>query len=101
VAEGARELVIQIDVPGVRREDVQLSMTGRMLDVRGTRTSPDLGAAAVRHSERPFGSFSRQLMLPPDAMTESVSAQIDCGVLTIRVARTQSSAETTRHVPLD
>lgn len=83
--EGYRVLV---DLPGVSRDDLEVTTMGGELTVSGQRPEPDLpeGSEPVR-SERGHGRFNRTLRLPPDAREAEVRASLEDGVLTIRVPR--------------
>ena len=78
------ELVVELDLPGVDPESVDLDVEQNVLTVRAERPALDEGKDLVA-AERPRGVFSRQLFLGDNLDTEHVSATYNAGVLAIRI----------------
>ncbi len=77
--------VVHFDLPGVDSRSIDLTVEKNVLTVTAERTwRPDDGQQVVV-SERPQGSFSRQLFLGESLDTERIEANYDNGVLTVRV----------------
>ncbi|MFF9865612.1 Hsp20/alpha crystallin family protein [Streptomyces sp. NPDC013953] len=77
--------VVQLDLPGVTPESIDLDVERNVLTVRAERrTAPAEGAEMVI-AERPAGTFSRQLFLGETLDTERIEAAYDMGVLTLRI----------------
>jgi HSP20 family protein len=72
--------VIEFDLPGVSRDAIDLDVERNVLTVRAERTAPQTENQMLA-SERPRGSFSRQLVLGDNLDLEQVSASYDAGVL--------------------
>lgn len=74
------------DVPGMPREDIEVTVTERSLTVSGERreSSAPEGARAIR-TERWFGGFERSVDLPAEVDTQHVVAQLEEGVLEVRL----------------
>jgi HSP20 family protein len=88
IKETQDSYVICADLPGVRDEDLEVSVTGNRLSVSGkreqeTRREDDRYFAY----ERSYGSFSRSFTLPEGADLDSLSADLASGVLTITVPK--------------
>jgi HSP20 family protein len=79
------ELVFVCDVPGVKREDLEVLVEGGVLSIKGHREDP--GASARSLSERAFGSFSSRYALPDYVDAEGLTADLADGVLTVRVPK--------------
>lgn len=86
VRENGNSIRILADVPGVKRDDLELSITGNRLIISGHRESE------VRHKdenvhtwEREYGQFSRSFTLPDSADHDHVTSTLHDGVLTIVV----------------
>ena len=89
--EGRGEIVITVDLPGVTRDGVQVSIAKGMLDIHGTRPprgSQDGAQVELRYNEHIFGRFRRLIPLPQGLATDRLQAQMRSGVLEIRVPRT-------------
>lgn len=67
VIEGAKEVTITCDLPGIRKEDINLTVKDNVLSVSGERsttTEKDSADHKTHISERTFGSFERRVRLP-------------------------------------
>lgn len=82
VHRDGNKLEITAELPGVKGEDVDLTVQDGILTLRGekksTRKDDDRG-----YSERTYGSFERRITLPQDVDTDACSADFSDGVLTI------------------
>ncbi len=79
------ELVFVCDVPGVRREDLEVLVEGGVLSIKGRRDDR-LGAERAL-SERSFGAFSGRYSLPDYLDAAGLTADLADGVLTVRVPK--------------
>ena len=87
--EGDR-LVIQADLPGLKREDVSVEVRDQELFITGERRSQREGnEGGVYRSERTYGSFSRAIPLPEGVNLDSASASFENGVLRIEIEAPQ------------
>ena len=80
--EGA---VVRAELPGVRPEDVSVTIEGRHLTVSGERRPPASEKRGFHRRERAWGKFSRSVHLPEDLDLGKVEAQYRNGGLTMRV----------------
>jgi HSP20 family protein len=88
VYEDAQKLVLKLEVPGIRREDLDIRVEGRTLTVKGERKfDAEEKEENFHRIERRYGSFIRSFTLPATVNTDEVSAQSTDGVLTITMAR--------------
>jgi HSP20 family protein len=81
--EGDR-FVIELDLPGVSRESIDLDVERNVLTVRAERVARN-GDWEALASERPRGVFSRQLVLGDNLDLESIEATYDDGVLRLLI----------------
>jgi HSP20 family protein len=79
---------VQVELPGCRREEIEVSVTGRTLTVSGERRRTELpeGTRLVR-GERPHGRFEVSVRLPEEVDALGVTAQMRDGVLDVRLPR--------------
>src|SRR5437868_6329878 len=75
--------IVQFDIPGVDSESIELTVEQNVLTVRADRNRSIGEGDEVIVSERPFGSFTRQLFLGETLDTEHIEAHYDAGVLTL------------------
>lgn len=86
VKEEKGKLLVKADLPGVKQEDVKVSVTGDILTVEGERKhEKEEKREGYFHSERAYGRFSRSIRLPEGAKTDQASAQFTNGVLEVGV----------------
>ena len=79
------EFLVQLDLPGVDPETIDLTVEKNALTVHAERVRPDLDGVELIISERPQGSFGRQLFLGDSLDTAEIQAEYRDGVLTVRI----------------
>ncbi len=88
VKETKDAYVFRADLPGVKEEDVDVTVTGTRLTVSGKREAEERRQDDRYYAyERSYGSFTRAFTLPDGVDTEHVEASLDGGVLTVRVGK--------------
>jgi HSP20 family protein len=80
--------VIEMELPGVKQDDVDIEINGRELTVSGEIKEKER-AGILRRRTRKVGEFHYAVTLPMEIDEDSVSADLDGGVLTIRVPKSQ------------
>lgn len=88
--EGKTEMVVTLDVPGVPRDAIQVTVNRGLLEITGARqvrAPEEEGSFTLKYMEHPFGKFRRTLPLPVGARTEGLEARVRDGVLEIRIPR--------------
>jgi HSP20 family protein len=84
------DLVLRVEVPGVREKDVAVSITGDLLTVRGERRWEDESKdQKFLHVERVYGQFERMIQLPMAVQTDKVKASYRDGVLEIKLPKAE------------
>jgi HSP20 family protein len=79
---------VKADLPGVREEDLEVTVAGNQLTIGGKRQEEPLSGKEKRHvSERASGAFSRSFLLPGGYDADEVHAELRDGVLTVNVQR--------------
>jgi HSP20 family protein len=77
---------VWLDVPGIAREDVKLSLDGETLKIQGERPAQAVTEESSRHyrrTERWTGNFSRSLTLPNTVDGSRIEAKLQDGVLKV------------------
>jgi HSP20 family protein len=77
--------VAHFDLPGVDPGSIDLSVEGTTLTVTAERTVPQLENAEWSIAERPYGSYTRQLVLGRSLDTDRLEASYHDGVLTVSI----------------
>jgi HSP20 family protein len=80
------KLVVEAELPGMRKEDVQVQLEGDAIIVSGERRHESKDRQAGRYmSERSYGTFHRMITLPEGADTETANATFRDGILRIEM----------------
>jgi HSP20 family protein len=83
--------VISAEMPGVHKEDIDISLTADALSLSGTRHPDEVAKDAHYHrQERSYGSFSRTIQLPFMVDPDKVEANFKNGVLTLWLPRAEA-----------
>lgn len=82
--------LVELDLPGVRRRDLTVEVTGAELRVDGELVEKEK-AGWLRHRTRRVGRFAYRATLPRDIDTGHVSADLAGGVLTVRAPKTAAA----------
>ena len=81
---------VEIELPGVRREDIDIQLDDRQLTVSGEVKEKER-AGILRRRTRRVGRFQYSVTLTADVDADDVSARLNDGVLTVRVPKTQQA----------
>ena len=101
VSESDQQLDIDAELPGFDEKDVEVTLAGDRLTIRGERQNGQEDKGKNYHvSERRWGSFTRSISLPFDADPKDVDATFDKGVLHIAIKQPPSVAAKTAKIPI-
>ena len=88
IREEDSRYVLEADIPGVAREDLDITLEDSVLTIKGKRANKDEESReGYRRRERVLGTFVRQFSLPDTVNTEAISAVITDGVLEIGIPK--------------
>ena len=82
--------LVDIDLPGVDRKDLNVEVAGSELRVSGQIVAKEK-VGWLRHRTRRVGQFAYQTLLPGEVDTEHITANLADGVLTVRVPKTEAA----------
>jgi HSP20 family protein len=93
VQETQDALLFAFELPGLRKEEVEITIESNVLTVSGERKfEKDSKTAGEFHRlERSYGAFSRSFTLPTGVQTEQVAATFADGVLTVRLPKQENA----------
>ena len=97
VFQSGDRLVVRADLPGLKKEDVKVQITGEGITLEGERrVEREETVEGFYRSEREYGRFSRLIPLPEGADLESTTASMQNGVLeiSVRIPETERKART-------
>jgi HSP20 family protein len=85
-------LVVKVELPGMKREDIDVSLHEGSLSISGERKSEEKHQDAdVYRTERFVGRFQRTVALPAPVAADKVKAQYKEGILTITLPKTEEA----------
>jgi HSP20 family protein len=88
VVEEEDRFSVKVELPGVKEEDVNVSIAGDTLTVEGEKkTEYEAKRTGYYYSETSYGSFSRSIIIPPIVDTSKIEANYDKGVLEISLPK--------------
>jgi len=93
VAESDRAFTVKLDMPGVKKEDVKVTIDGKRVNVQAqteTREEKKEGDRVI-YSERSVASYARSFSLPTDVDQAGAVAKLDQGVLTLELPKRATS----------
>ena len=84
------DVVVKTAVPGIKSEDINVSITGDVLTIRGeTKAEEKVEKASYIRQERRYGAFSRSLTLPSTVVADKATAEFENGVLILTLPKAE------------
>ncbi len=95
-----KDVVVTVDLPGMKREDIKVTFENNVLSIEGDRQMPgDVPVDSLHRAERGHGAFRRNVALPPTADGSRIEAGYVDGVLTVKIPRREESKP--RQIPVN
>ncbi|MGC8719420.1 MAG: Hsp20/alpha crystallin family protein [Thermodesulforhabdaceae bacterium] len=92
VSETDEHIIVKADLPGVDVKDIDISIVGNVLTVKGEKKQEKEEKNESYHRiERSYGSFSRSISLPAEVNPEAVEAVYKDGVLKLTIPKAEKS----------
>jgi len=82
------DLVLKVTVPGVKPEDIEITVVGQTLTIKGqARAEEEIEGRNYIRRERRYGTFCRSVTLPDNTNSDQTKAQFEDGILTLTVPK--------------
>ena len=92
ITETKENFVVKAELPGLDGKDVNVSITGNLLTIKGEKKKETEDKDENRHYvERFFGSFQRSFQLPANVKSDKIDASFDKGVLKVTLPKTEEA----------
>lgn len=90
IKETANELTVELELPGIKPENVEITAENGILTIRGEKRGERKEEEQSRYHlvERTYGSFMRTFQLPQGVDEEQIAADFDNGILSLRIPKT-------------
>lgn len=92
MTESPREFIIRASVPGIDPHDLEVTVEGKVLTIRGeVRMDDSIRRGNYFRRERRYGLISRQIVLPTAVNVDAIQASLNRGELTLRLPKITTS----------
>lgn len=88
VVENGEGYILQVEMPGVNKEGLEIAMEDNELTIIGHRSLPTVDGTLI-HQESRRENFRRVFEIDPSIDTDKISAQIDQGILTLKLPKSE------------
>jgi len=83
-------VVVKVAIPGVKPEDIDITVTGDTLSIKGeAKEETEVKRENYIRQERRYGAFSRSVTLPSGVETEKAEASFENGILTLNIPKAE------------
>lgn len=91
VWETEEAIYAELETPGMKSDQLDISVVGDQLSIRVQRPEVEEKGATYHRRERPVGAFTRLLRLPTPVDTDAVEAELQNGVLCIKLPKSKEA----------
>ena len=91
ISETDKEYVVRAELPGMRKEDVKVTLTDGVLTIEGERKQEKEASERYHRVENCYGAFNRAFSLPDNIKSDAVRCESKDGVLTVHVPKAERS----------
>ena len=100
-AETEKEITVTAELPGVNREELQVTVSDDMLTIKGEkRQEKEEGKGRYHRTECYYGSFQRSFSLPCEVESQKVEASFENGVLVIKMPKSKAARQKIKHISI-
>jgi HSP20 family protein len=92
IRETSGDVILQFDMPGVEKENVDLTVDKGILTVTGKADEEESGTAVYRETR--VGDYRRQFNLTEDVDADAITAEMEAGVLTVKIHKPEKAKPT-------
>lgn len=101
IAETKDEYQVSVELPGLKDEDVEISLEDNVLTIKGEKKQEETKEERNYHyAERSYGAFERSISLPDNIKADAISATFNNGVLNISIPKMANPPSTVKKIPL-
>ncbi len=84
--------MVKAEVPGIKKEDLEISILGNQLTIKGERKKEEeVKEKGYYYSERSYGALSRTVEIPKEVQADKVRATFKDGILEVRLPITEEA----------
>jgi HSP20 family protein len=90
ILETEGDLVVRAELPGMKREDIDIEITSESLTIRGERTFDEAAKDSYLRVERPYGPFQRSFSIGVPVDAGKIKAKYQDGILEITIPKAET-----------
>jgi len=91
IYEEKGELVMKTELPGINKEDLDITLDGDILTVKAEKKDEEVADRTHHTRERSYGSYQRSMRLPYPVNKDKIAASFDNGVLELRLPKAEAA----------
>lgn len=92
IAEQDDQYVVKVELPGVNKDDVKITLESNILTVRGEKKQEkEIKEDSYHRMERSYGSFQRSFTLPATVKSDKIDASFKDGILTVSLPKAEEA----------
>ena len=91
ISETGEAILIDVELPGVQQQDIQLNLEGTTLVLKGERRFCEADGAEYHRLERTYGEFQRVFTLPINVQGDKVRAALKDGILRLTLPKVEAA----------
>lgn len=91
VRENDDKIIIEAEIPGIKADDIDISVNGKTLTLTGERKPEEAQNVSFHRRERKWGSFRKAVTLPDNVNTDGIQAECKNGVLRIVLPKAEQA----------
>ncbi|BCS54795.1 Hsp20/alpha crystallin family protein [Geobacter sp. SVR] len=101
VYEEQEDVVVKAEIPGIRKEDVEVTFSDNTIRISGEKRKEErVENKDYYRLERSYGSFSRMIQLPAEVDSDQASATFKDGILEIRIPKSREAREKVKKITI-
>ncbi len=102
IFEDGSDVVVKAEMPGMKKEDIEVNLTDEMVTVSGEKKKEEkVEKNDYYRVERSYGSFRRSFRLPKEVQSDKAKASFKDGVLEIRVPKTEEAIKKEKKITIE
>jgi HSP20 family protein len=102
VFEEKDEIVVKADLPGMNKEEIEVTVTGDVVTIKGEKKKEEeIKEKDYYRRERSYGSFVRSVELPCEVKSDQIKANFKDGVLEVRMPKTEEAKKKSVSIKID
>lgn len=92
IAEHENEYVVKVELPGVSKDDVKVTLESNILTIRGEKKKEkEFKEDDYHRMERSYGAFQRSFALPSSVKSDKIDAAYEDGILTVTLPKAEEA----------